>query len=154
MSNNEFLSRFVYVSLSIVGEETLEFFGKLDSIPGDRLEEMSDRYYDWSSETPECVKERLDREGLFNALSFDDYMDYQDQYKFEHQLSIIKSLEDSAKDITDIIPKWEHISLILQETLPDSWLYYALIEYWILKDKDDDNFRPVFLKFLGDDFMK
>jgi hypothetical protein len=154
MTNNEFLSRFVYNSLFFVGEETLEFFRKLDSFPTDKLEEMSKRYYNWASETPECVKDRLDREGLFNAMSFEDYKECEDQYNFEHLLGIIKSLEDSVKRITDNIPQWEHISNILMETIPDSWLYYALLEYWIVKDKDDDKYCPIFLKFLGEDFMK
>jgi hypothetical protein len=40
------------------------------------------------------------------------------------------------------------------ETLPDNWLYYALLEYWMKdKDNEDDNY-PVFLKFLGEDFME
>ena len=154
MTTNEFFHRFVDKALPMVGDETIEFFVKLDELGEEKLEKMSDCYYKWESETPDCVKERLDRDELFNILSFDDYIEYQDQYKFEYHVKITDDIKAKVKEITSIIPAWNQIEFILQETLAESWLFYALLEYWVMKFMDEDKHSPIFLKFLGDDFMK
>ena len=148
MTYNEFFLRFVANSLPIVANETIEFFSKLGSIQLDKIKEIYRCYY---KEISEIVKTRLDRQGLFRELTFDDWVEYENQYKFEYMTKDMEAIEAAVKYITEQIPEWEHTRLILQETLSDSVLYYALLEYYIIRDKVD--YSPIFLKFLGKDFM-